>query len=558
MADSAPPTTHAGPSRTLTATLRDTANPATVKGTVGLVAGVALVVLPDATLSVVEIILGVALLAIGGHDVAFALAGRRIRKHGGSRWLALARGVASIGVGLLVLLSPRDSVSVLVFLIGLYLLARGLVSIGLGLFSRDRNARGVRLTTGGAATALGILAITSPESLAAGLLVGGGLAVALAGALLLFYGLRAGLTDDTPDVATAGTAELLWHWVRSNDIGDERRARLADQLYYEEPDRLPKLAAWWTMLLLSVAIATFAILQDSTAVVIGAMLIAPLMTPILGLAGGIVNGWPTRVIQSARLVVLGVVASVALASVIAAWAPQLVAFDANTQITSRVSPTFVDMLIALAAGAAGAFATVNVRVASSIAGVAIAVALVPPLGVVGVALQSARLDEAFGAFLLFMTNFVSIVLAAALVFVLTGFADTHVLPQQRRRVVSTLAPFASLALIILVPLVFTAQGILASATAQKAAQVVVDDWLGDESGLEVQEVSVDVGLESSVVRVQLSGASRPPSAQQLHTSLTEAFGQDLELTVELFPSSTVTVDESGSEAERGNVERLGG
>ncbi|BDZ41082.1 hypothetical protein GCM10025865_03810 [Paraoerskovia sediminicola] len=131
------------------------------------------------------------------------------------------------------------------------------------------------------------------------------------------------------------------------------------------------------MLLLSVCIATFAVLQDSTAVVIGAMLIAPLMVPILGLAAALVNGWVRRAWESSLLIVAGVVAAVVLAAAITLWAPAVVSFETNSQITSRVDPSVLDMLVAIAAGAAGAFATVNTRVASSIAGVAIAVALVP-------------------------------------------------------------------------------------------------------------------------------------------------------------------------------------
>ncbi len=111
------------------------------------------------------------------------------------------------------------------------------------------------------------------------------------------------------------------------------------------------------------AIATFAVLQDSTAVVIGAMLVAPLMTPILGLSAALVNGWRRRSGRSLLQVVLGVAVSVAIgrAVLLAAGGRQL---RDEQQITSRVSPTFLDMLIAIAAGAAGAFATIDRRVTS--------------------------------------------------------------------------------------------------------------------------------------------------------------------------------------------------
>jgi uncharacterized hydrophobic protein (TIGR00271 family) len=340
----------------------------------------------------------------------------------------------------------------------------------------------------------------------------------------------------------AATSEILWDWVRTEDVGDERREALAETLYFEPPGRGQKLAAFWVMLLLSVAIATFAILQDSTAVVIGAMLIAPLMTPILGLAGALVNGWTHRAANSSTLVALGVAAAIALAFVVSAWVPDLVSFDSNYQVLSRVEPTFVDMLIALSAGAAGAFATVNARVAASIAGVAIAVALVPPLGVVGVALENQRFEDAFGALLLFMTNFVSIVLAAAGVFVLTGFAESSNLRARTRPILSTLAPFGALALVILVPLVFTAEGIVATATQQKDASQVAAEWVEDSPRLRVQQVEVD----GRTVSVDVTGTGSIPSPRDLQESMTDELGRPTEVIIEFTPQVLVTVSEDGS------------
>ena len=137
--------------------------------------------------------------------------------------------------------------------------------------------------------------IAVPASLSEGVLVGGAAVAIVTGGILLAYGLRVGAPEQsTLDVTSASTPDILWDWVRTEDVGTRRRDELADSLYFENPGRMQKLAAWWVMLLLSVSIATFAVLQDSTAVVIGAMLIAPLMTPILGLSGALVNGWTRR------------------------------------------------------------------------------------------------------------------------------------------------------------------------------------------------------------------------------------------------------------------------
>lgn len=527
--------------RTTRQTLTDVVNPATIKGTIGLACGLVLIVVPQLSLAVVELVAGVGLVASGVFDLWYALTGRG-RNKGGSRWLSLGRGFASVAVGLLLLVARQETVAVIVLILGLYLIIRGFLSLGAAVFTRDPSRRTANIAIGAAGLALGVLMIAVPASLSEGILVGGAAVAIVTGGILLAYGLRVGAPEQsTLDVTSASTPDILWDWVRTSDIGSERREALAETLYFENPGRASKLVAWWVMLLLSVAIATFAILQDSTAVVIGAMLIAPLMTPILGLAGAVVNGWRTRAGQSFLLVALGVGGAVSLAYLISSWVPALVSFDANSQVTSRVNPTFVDMLIALAAGAAGAFATVTTRVASSIAGVAIAVALVPPLGVVGVSLQMQRWDEAFGSLLLFLTNFVSIVLAAAAVFVLAGFAEATRLRSQQRQVLATLGPFVSLALVILVPLVFTAEGILATATQERIAQQVVSDWVGDDTNLRVGQVAVN----EDVVRVDIAGTEAIPQPRSLQEDLSDALGTSVEVVIEYTPSAEITVSESG-------------
>jgi uncharacterized hydrophobic protein (TIGR00271 family) len=533
--------------------LADVTNPATIKGTISVVAGLVLVLAPSASIVIVEIVAGVSLLLSGLYDLWHALTGRGSRKRG-SRWLALGRGLAGVLVGFFLLLARQETVDLVLAVLTVYLAIRGLLTLGFAVLTRDRSRRTARLTIGSAGLAVSVLMFAVPGSLAKGIIVAGAGLALVTGGILLAYGLRVGAPAASPvDVQSASVAEMLWDWVRTSDIGSDRREQLADTLYFEDPDRASKLTAWWVMLMLSVGIATFAVLQDSTAVVIGAMLIAPLMTPILGLAGAIVNGWRHRAGASTLLVTLGVLGAVGLAYLISSWVPALVSFEANTQITSRVDPTFVDMLIALAAGAAGAFATVNTRVASSIAGVAIAVALVPPLGVVGASLEQQRWEDAFGSFLLFATNFVSIVLAAAAVFVLSGFAEGASLRSERRQVVSTLAPFAALAMLILVPLVFTAEGILVTATQQKSAQDVVADWVGDESGLRIDQVSVS----GDVVTVAIAGAEVVPPPRQLQQDLSKALELPVEVVIDFTPRAEINVSQEGT-VERRNAANDGG
>jgi uncharacterized hydrophobic protein (TIGR00271 family) len=190
------------------------------------------------------------------------------------------------------------------------------------------------------------------------------------------------------------------------------------------------------------------------------MLIAPLMTPIMGVAAGLVAGWRSRVMASLAVVAASVASAIGLAWVLASWIPDLVPLEANSQVLSRASPTLLDMAVALVAGAAGAYATVNERVSQSLTGVAIAVALVPPLSVVGVALEAGQLQAAGGAFLLFATNLVSIIVASMVVFVLVGFSRVGKIIDGRRSIADLMSLVAVAAILIMVPLGLSGRSVI--------------------------------------------------------------------------------------------------
>jgi uncharacterized hydrophobic protein (TIGR00271 family) len=124
------------------------------------------------------------------------------------------------------------------------------------------------------------------------------------------------------------------------------------------------------LLVLSTIIATFGMLGDSTATVIGAMIIAPLMTPIMATAAGLVMGDMERAGHSFLVVVAEVAATIGLAWVIGIFHIGVISFTANSQITARVSPNLIDLAVALASGVAGAFAMSRDDVADSLPGVA--------------------------------------------------------------------------------------------------------------------------------------------------------------------------------------------
>ncbi len=184
-------------------------------------------------------------------------------------------------------------------------------------------------------------------------------------------------------------------------------------------------STYFVLLFLSTVIATFGLLANSTATVIGAMLIAPLMGPILGLGYALACGDPKGISRSLWTELLGVLTCLGTAASIAVLVrPDHIDF-AVAEIVARTHPTLYDLAVGLAAGLGGAYCSVHPRISASIAWVAISVALVPPLAVVGISMIGAvHGDVHWGspanAFILFLTNFLTIELAAAAVFVLAG------------------------------------------------------------------------------------------------------------------------------------------
>jgi len=200
------------------------------------------------------------------------------------------------------------------------------------------------------------------------------------------------------------------------------RKRIFDDLFFENDRRGPYLKRFVVLIVLSALIAAFGLINDSAAVVIGAMLIAPLMTPMLGSAAAIVEGWPRRFAETFAIVIFGALMAMAVGFIVAVVLPRL--YDGSPlpgEILARTAPNLVDLGIALAAGAAGAYIMIRSEASSALPGVGIAVALIPPLATVGITAGVGERDLAFGALLLFITNLLAIVLAAGITFSLAGF-----------------------------------------------------------------------------------------------------------------------------------------
>ncbi len=173
------------------------------------------------------------------------------------------------------------------------------------------------------------------------------------------------------------------------------------------------------LMVLSTMLATVGLSMNSSSVIIGAMLLAPLMAPIIALAMGILRMDRNMFRQSLWKIFVGVFLALATAAVMTLLSPYQ---PLTNEMQGRLNPTALDLIVAIVAGIAGAYTKSYKEILQSLAGVAIAVALVPPLATAGIGIG--RLDLYFfsHAFLLFLTNFIGIVLAATLTFRILGFS----------------------------------------------------------------------------------------------------------------------------------------
>ncbi len=175
---------------------------------------------------------------------------------------------------------------------------------------------------------------------------------------------------------------------------------------------------YFVLIALSSVIATLGLVQNSAAVIIGAMLVAPLMTPILALSLGVVLGEVGILRSAGESALKGIVAGIGIAAFLDLLIPNAVP---GSEILARTQPSMLDLVVALASGAAGAYAVARKEVAAALPGVAIAAALMPPLCTVGIGLASGWEAVAGGAVLLFLINLAAINVAGSIVFLLLGF-----------------------------------------------------------------------------------------------------------------------------------------
>ena len=315
-------------------------------------------------------------------------------------------------------------------------------------------------------------------------------------------------------------------------IEDADVPRIETALFFDGPNQRKNLERFGTLMFFATAIATYGVIADSTATVIGAMLIAPLMTPILATAVAIMTGQMPRAGRALLTVLGGVVIAVAL-SWFLSWIYRtgVVSVETNTQILSRTSPRLVDLWAALFAGAAGAFAISRKDVADTLPGAAIAIALVPPLAVVGVSLSQGAWSDAWGAMLLFMTNFFAILLAGGSILALlglskAGMSDLHGKARKRATALIWVG-----VILVIIPLASTSLSALNAAQMQRSARAITEEWL-IESTYELNRVS----NTSDGVSIIVSGDGDFPDTSELIAAMEDQFQNGATVQLEIVPA----------------------
>jgi uncharacterized hydrophobic protein (TIGR00271 family) len=301
---------------------------------------------------------------------------------------------------------------------------------------------------------------------------------------------------------------------------EERRSVLEDLFVFGKQNQVPYLVRMSVLLVLSTIIATAGLLSDSAAVVIGAMLVAPLMNPVMAAAGSVVMGWPKRFYASLWLILAMGIGALLLSSLITLLSPELVFIP--EQVMARTRPTYYDLLIALAAGAAGAY-TITRKQSSAIPGVAVAVALLPPLASAGILATTGEYDLTVRAVVLFVTNLVAMILSGALAFFAVGVSPTAARKQTASFFKSQISLFVVLTIAVSIPLWYYSDMILFNARYRAAKSEILQNWLKDN---QLELTDVEILDEVRTLELTLEGPDPPVTMGELHREIMDTYFKD--------------------------------
>lgn len=495
-------------------------SPAVLRAFGGIALGLAVLAWPNRSERVFERLIGIALIWM-------AIAGlRSLRRPHGAVWLTLVPSIISLVIGVFLVVDPDESTVVLGRILGTALIVSAirravLVSHTHPDSTTGRDRRSGRLALQALVAAIGFLLIILTEAVLETVIVIGAICWIVASVIVLVVSLDARTSGV---VSYLDTTELVSHWLAERPKGVDARQALYDKILYEGPLTQTRVVRFFALMTFASVIASMGVISDSTAVVIGAMLVAPLMTPLMGMAISLVMGWPNRLTRSALVAFGGILLAIGIGVLLGSVAPGLIDTATNSQIIARTTPTDVDLIIAIAAGAAGAYGLSRPDVSDALPGVAIAISLVPPLSVVGISYSQSDWSAGNGALLLFATNMIAILLVGGLTFVFTGVTPIARAANNQHRVRTAVGVTCTAAVLVFGGLLLNGAQLATDVFQQSTVDETVAEWLGESPEHRVFTTDIE-GNDVSVVVV--GPADGLPDVE----SLADRLSDDLDTTI---------------------------
>jgi uncharacterized hydrophobic protein (TIGR00271 family) len=287
---------------------------------------------------------------------------------------------------------------------------------------------------------------------------------------------------------------------------DHKQVRLNIQA-----DALPS-KTFFMMNALAAIIAAYGLLSNSTAVVIGAMLVAMMLGPIAGISLALIDSRWILFKTAFKTLALGIIMIYGIGFVIGIIHPNIAITD---EILARTHPNSLDLMIALAGGAAGAFASVSPRLSVAVVGVAVATALVPPLVASGILLSRAEFTLSANAFLLTFTNIIAIQVSSAMVLWIAGFRRGSTEEVRSKYLEFAKRNWVSLIILLILAVYLTFN--LIYSVQNELYKSKVSDQLAQELNTEtniIDTVQFDSQQDFTLARVFIRGVA-PPSTEKI-------------------------------------------
>jgi uncharacterized hydrophobic protein (TIGR00271 family) len=291
------------------------------------------------------------------------------------------------------------------------------------------------------------------------------------------------------------------------------------------------------VLILAATIATLGLAANSEATIVGAMLVSPLMKPIMSLAYGISIGDWSLNLRSVRTLLTGIAITLVTSAVVENL---LSLYEPTEMILARTSPSLIDLCVAIAAAGAGTLAVTRKSISDTLPGVAIAVSLVPPLCVTGIGVSVTSSTIALGSLMLFSVNLVAIVLMATCLFILEGVGKPRRALPALGIIVLAVAGFA-----------YVLSGSQEKLRQQDIAHEVIESYLRESYVRnrvahpgDLNRVLVEDYDDHIYVFAEVKGAPEKltkAEVEELHRRLSQRLDHDINLKILLVHSNELTI-----------------